>query len=70
MEGIVMVKSIGERAAAKYHEQLSHLEARLEHLALKTETVFKSDALTPINFCQAFDDSLSSEFNSANQKLL
>lgn len=70
MEGIVLVKSIGERAAAKYQEQLSQLKARLQHLALKTDTVFKSDALTPTNFCQAFDDSLSSEFNSANEKLL
>lgn len=70
MEGIVLVKGIGERAAAKYREQLSHLEARLEHLALKTDTVFKNDALTPINFCQAFDDALSSDFDNANKKLL
>jgi hypothetical protein len=32
MESMVLVKSIGERANAKYREQLSHLEARLEHL--------------------------------------
>ena len=40
MEGIVLVKGIGERAAGKYREQLSHLEARLEHLALKTPNTF------------------------------
>jgi len=70
MEGIVLVKGIGERAAAKYHEQLSHLETRLEELALKTDTIFKSDALSPTNFCQAFDDALASDFDNANKKLL
>ncbi len=70
MEGIVLVKGIGERAAAKYHEQLSHLEIRLEHLALKTDAVFKNDALMPTNFCQAFDDALANDFDNANKKLL
>ncbi|VAW50866.1 hypothetical protein MNBD_GAMMA06-1779 [hydrothermal vent metagenome] len=70
MEGIVLVKGIGERAAAKYREQLSHLEARLEHLATKTDAVFKNDVLTPTNLCQAFDNALSDNFNNANKKLL
>ena len=70
MEGIVLVKGIGERATAKYREQLSHLEARLEHLETKTATVFKNDALSPTNFCQAFDDALGNDFGSTNKKLL
>jgi len=70
MEGIVLVKGIGERATAKYREQLSHLEARLEHLATKTSTVFKQDAVVPTNFCQAFDDAMEDHFNNANKKLL
>ncbi len=70
MEGIVLVKGIGERAAAKYREKLSHLEARLEHLATKTATVFKNDALAPTNFCQAFDNALSDDFNNINKKIL
>ena len=70
MEGIVLVKGIGERATAKYREQLSHLEARLEHLATKTTTVFKNDAVVPTNFCQAFDDALADHFDNANKKLL
>ncbi len=70
MESIVLVKGIGERAAAKYREQLSHLDARLEHLALKTNTVFTQDALKPTNFCQAFDDALADNFNGDNKKLL
>ncbi len=70
MEGIVLVKGIGERATAKYREQLSHLEARLEHLATKTTTVFKNDAVAPTNFCQAFDNALADHFDNANKKLL
>jgi len=70
MEGMILVKTIGERAASKYREQLSHLEARLEHLALQSETVFKKDALVPANFCQAFDDSLFDHFDNDNKKLL
>jgi hypothetical protein len=70
MEGIVLVKGIGERATSRYREQLSHLEARLEHLATKTTTVFKHDALIPTNFCQAFDDALADDFSSLNKKLL
>ncbi len=70
MEGIVLVKGIGERATAKYREQLSHLQARLEHLATKTQTVFKDDAVVPTNFCQAFDDALSDHFDNTNKRLL
>lgn len=70
MEGILLVKGIGERAASRYREQLSHLEARLEHLALKTGNVFKKDVLLPTNFCQAFDDALANEFDNTNKKLL
>ncbi len=70
MEGIVLVKGIGERATSKYREKLSHLEARLEHLATKADTVFKEDALTPTNFCQAFDDALADDFSNLNKKLL
>ncbi len=70
MEGIVLVKGIGERATSKYREQLSHLEARLEHLALQSDNVFKKDALMPTNFCQAFDDALANNFDNDNKKIL
>ncbi len=70
MEDMVLVKSIGERAAGKYREQLSHLEARLEHLALKTEDIFQKHALSPVSFCQAFDDALGETFDAPNKKIL
>ena len=70
MESIVLVKGIGERASSRYREKLQHLDARFEHLALKTPVVFKSDALLPTNFCQAFDDALGDNFSNTNKKLL
>lgn len=70
MDGIVLVKSIGEHAASKYREQLQHLEARLEHLALKSEEIFTKNALIPTNFCQAFDDALSDSFDNVDKKIL
>jgi len=70
MEGMVLVKSISSRAAGKYREQLSHLEARLEHLATKTDNVFRKDALVPNNICQAFNDALPGEISHLDRKLL
>ncbi len=70
IEDMVLVKNIGEKAAGKYRDQLSHLEARLEYLALKTDLIFPKDALKPVNFCQAFDDALGDEFDLANKKIL
>lgn len=70
MDGIVLVKNIGGRTAVKYSEQLSHLEARLEYLALKTDTIFKNNTLAPANFCQAFNDALANDFDNTNKKLL
>jgi hypothetical protein len=70
MDDMVMIKSIGERAAGMYREQLAHLEARLEHLALKTPKIFAKDALKPVNFCQAFDDAITDHFDQKNKKIL
>lgn len=70
IEDMVLVKNIGERTAGNYREQISHLEARLEHLALKTEDIFQKHALSPVNLCQAFDDALGENFDVPNKKIL
>lgn len=70
MEGMVLVKGTGERANALYREQLSHLEARLEHLALKSSATFSSKALSATNFCQAFEDTIKLYFNNSDKKIL
>lgn len=70
MDGMVMIKSVGSNAAGKFREAISHLEVRLEHLALKTPDIFSKNALEPINFCQTFDDALGNRFDIANKKFL
>ncbi|MCK5664780.1 MAG: DUF1631 family protein, partial [Thiotrichaceae bacterium] len=70
MEGIVLVKGIGERTAAKYSEQLSQLALRFKELYQKTNNIFISDALDPTNFCQAFDDALGHHFSNDDKKVL
>ena len=70
MEGLVLIKGVGERSGAKYMEQLSQLELRFKELSKKTDTIFKPDALDPINFCQAFDDALADNFDNDNKKIL
>ena len=70
MEDMVMVKSMGGSVAGKFGEPLSHLEARLEHLALQTPDIFYKKALQPINVFQAFDDALADYFDLANKKIL
>jgi hypothetical protein len=70
IEGMVLVKNTGERALSKYQEQLSQLESRLEHLALKTDKIFKPENLTPTNICEAFNNALADNFDNANKKIL
>jgi len=70
MEDMVMVKSMSGSVAGKFREQLSHLEARLEHLALQTPDIFYKNALQPINIFQAFDDALGDNFDLSNKKTL
>ncbi len=70
IEDMVLVKNIAERAAGRYRDQLAHLEARLEHLALKTDRIFPKDAMQPVNICQAFDDALGDHFDIDNKKVL
>ena len=70
MEDMVMVKSMGDSLAGRFREPLSHLEARLEHLALQTPDIFYKKALHPVNALQAFDDALGDAFDINNKKLL
>jgi hypothetical protein len=70
MDDMVMIKSTSERVAGTYREQLSHLEARLEHLALITPKIFAKDALRPVNLCEAFYDAIKEHFDQANKKIL
>ncbi|MCK5002786.1 MAG: DUF1631 family protein [Gammaproteobacteria bacterium] len=70
MEDMVLIKSMGDSVAGRFREPLSHLEARLEHLALQTPDIFYKNALHPSNIFQAFDDALGSNFDLVNKKIL
>lgn len=70
MEDMVLIKSMGGGVSGRFREQLNHLEARLEHLALQTPDIFAKDALQPTNIFQAFDDALGSNFDLTNKKTL
>jgi hypothetical protein len=70
MEDIVLVKNLGSETASIFREQISNLETRLDHLALKTTDIFAKNALSPMKICQAFDDTLIDKFELAERKAL
>ena len=70
MEDIVLVKNVGTETASKFREQISNLETRLDHLALKTTDIFAKNALAPVKICQAFDDTLTDKFELAERKVM
>jgi predicted transcriptional regulator len=70
MEDIVMVKNVGTETASKFREQISNLETRLDHLALKTTDIFAKNALAPMKICQAFDDTLIDKFELAERRVM
>lgn len=70
MEDIVLVNSLGGRVAEHFREEISDLEARLEHLGLQTPDIFTKNALQPSNIFRAYDQALSRNFNLRNKKIL
>jgi hypothetical protein len=70
MEGMVLVKSLGGRAAGKFQEQLSHLDKRLEELANKSSLSLEPGSLGPVNICQVFNDALLDHFEQPSKKVL
>ena len=59
MEEMVTINTISRKATEKHREAISHLEARLEFLALKTSSIFSKDALSPKHICEAFHSALN-----------
>lgn len=70
LEEMVLLKSMSDSAAGFFNEPLSHLEARLEFLATQTPDIFYKKSLRPINFFQAYDDTLSDEFDPFDKQIL
>ena len=70
MEDIVLVKNVGAETTSKFREKISHLETRLDHLALITTDIFAKNALAPMKICQAFDDTLIDKFELPERKVM
>ena len=60
MDAIVALITITGKAAMDCREELSHLEARLEHLALQNRNIFHPNALDPTHLCDVFQEALVS----------
>lgn len=70
MEELVAITSISNRLNRLHGEALSHLQARIEHLSLKSKQVFNNEALLPKQFCEEFINASNHiEFDS-NSKLI
>ena len=54
MEEMVAISSITNRSDNIHAEAISHLQARIEHLTLKTKNVFDKESLLPKSFCDDF----------------
>lgn len=70
MEEMVAISSITNRSDNIHGEAISHLQARIEHLTLKTKHVFDKDALLPKNICDDFLSSTSHIELNTNSKLI
>ncbi len=71
MDAMVALITITGKAAMDCREELSHLEARLEHLALQNRNIFHSKALDPTHLCDVFQEALvSSGFDKADKLIL
>ena len=70
MEDIVLIKNVGTETASKFREQISNLETRLDHLALRTTDIFAKNALAPMKICEAFGDTLLEAFELSERKIM
>ena len=71
MDEMVTLITITGKAAVECREELSHLEARLEHLALQNRNIFHPKALEPAHICDVFQETLvSCKFDNSNKLIL
>jgi|GEM_PF-2123749 len=70
MEELVAISSMHSKAMNLYGEAVNHLEARIEHMALKSPGIFSKNALSPKSLCESFRDALTDLELSTNTKLV
>ena len=59
MDELVLVNTIAAKSHDNFNEDISKLEIRLDHLAEHTPMIFSKDALIPLHFCEAFQQSIT-----------
>jgi len=59
MDEMVTLKTISSKSEMNLQEELSHLAARFEHLALKNRNIFLAKALKAQYFCDAFQEAMN-----------
>ncbi|HEX5636549.1 MAG TPA: DUF1631 family protein, partial [Gammaproteobacteria bacterium] len=71
MDELVALTTLIGKATMDCREELAHLEARFEHLALLNRNIFHAKALDPQHICDAFQEALVfSGFDKTNKLVL
>ncbi len=71
MDQMVALTTISGKAAMDLREELSHLDARLEHLGVLNPNIFHDRALNPRIICDALQEALEfSDFSKDNKLIL
>ena len=70
MEEMVAISAMHSKAMNLFGQEISHLEARLDYLAIKTKRIFNEESFQPKNFCSAFQASLNPVELSIKNKLI
>ena len=71
MDEMVILTTISSKANMDYAEEITHLTARLQQIALKNQSIFHPEATKPVNICNAFHDALAdSGFSNKNKLIL
>ena len=71
MDEMVAMTTITSKATTDFSEQIGHLTARMQQIALHNNTMFHPEALKPVQVCDAFRDALlDSGFANENKLVL
>ena len=70
MDEMVAMTSIVSKANMDFQEDINHLTARLQHIAIRNRALFHPEALKPLHLCDIFHDALIDSGFSNESKLI
>jgi hypothetical protein len=70
MDEMVAMTTISSKASMDFQEEISHLTARMQQVAMQNRSLFHPEALKPIHLCDAFQDALLDSGFSNDSKLI